>query len=366
MVQRRDATQVVSLNQKLGDVTWMGELGHNAGLKYADTLPGGPSTAGWVLQRPATFRVTAMDPGRIVRMYRGVDRIWEGLMNEPSPQGEGWQMTADGSGTYGNRFRAIYTTFNQNDALDEAILRGLRWKKSSFSSSGLWLGDVEDSGSQTVTDFLNSITVQGGMTWHIDRRDGTLTLIALPTVVNRILVCTTPVARTIAESVNSLYLRFQSSADNSTTGAAATYGLANSKVQADIDLHDVWEEYYDLSENGTMSSGSAAANGANILKRYGRASFSDAFTVRQGQLLNAGGVPVDLGAEKAGTVCRLVLTDFGYGGEVSAAPVSFVVGEIEYDDTTQTAQITPFQNVRNNFQSLLAAMFPTTSTPDGS
>lgn len=365
MVQRRDATQVVSFNQAGGDGTWMGELGHVGSLKYSDTLPGGSSTSSWILNRPPRFRTVAMDPGRMVSMYRGIHRVWRGMMEEPKPGGEGWTMSAQGSGTFGNRFRAVYTTFNQNDSLDQAIARGLPWKKASFSSSGLWLGDVEDSASQTISDFLNSITVQGAMTWQVSRSDDTLTLIALPTTVTRILVCTSPVARTIAENVNSLFLRYQVTGDSTVSGSAATYSTTTAKNDADISLHGVWEQYYDLSENGTMSAGTAQNNGLNILKRYARASFGDPFTVRHGQLLNAGGVPVDLGAEKAGSVCRLVLTDFGYGGEVSAAPVTFVVGEIEYDDNTQTAQITPFQTVNENFQNLLQATYPTKSTPNG-
>ena len=52
-----------------------------------------------------------------------------------------------------------------------------------------------------------------------------------------------------------------------------------------------------------MSAGAAQAVGNNVLAIYQRASFAGPFTVSRGQLLNAGGAPVDPGADQAGTVC---------------------------------------------------------------
>jgi hypothetical protein len=166
----------------------------------------------------------------------------------------------------------------------------------------------------------------------------------------------------VAADVNSLFLYYQITDDTSSTATAATYGTVNVTNAADIALHGTTEDYYDLSSNGVMTAGAVEANGNSVLKRYNRANFSGPFTVAPGQLLNTGGVPVDLGTEHAGGVCRLILTDAGYGGEVTAAPVTFVVGEYEFDDAAQMATITPMQSVVNSFSSLLAAVFPTTST----
>jgi hypothetical protein len=73
---------------------------------------------------------------------------------------------------------------------------------------------------------------------------------------------------------------------------------------------------------------------------------------------------VDLGCEQAGTVVRLMLSDFAYGGEVIPGPVTFVAGEVEYDDSAQTLTVTPFQNVASSFSDLLAAVFPPVATAD--
>jgi hypothetical protein len=48
------------------------------------------------------------------------------------------------------------------------------------------------------------------------------------------------------------------------------------------------------------------------------------------------------------------MTDFGYGGQLTPSPVTFPVGQYAYDEDAQTATITPFQNLRTDFASLLA------------
>jgi hypothetical protein len=362
VVQRRDASQVLSLSPSLSNPVWIGSLGHVASLKYASSLPGGPSTASWVLQRPPTYRATAMEAGRWIRIYRGAVPVWQGVLQEPVPSSDGWQMAATGAGSIGNSYRAIFSSWTVSSVITSAQSRGLPWKLGTVPGSGLWLGDAQDSGSLTVTDFLNNVTVQGGFIWSVDERDLTLSIFALPTTVNRLLISSSPVPRTIAEDVNSVWLRYEATADNSTTDSAATYGLANATNATDIALHGTTEEYYDLSSNGVMSSGTAAANGANILKRYQAITFSAPFQVGPGQLLNAGGAPVDLGTETAGNVYRLMLTDWVYTSG-SGWPVTLIGGGVEFDDATQSLQVTALQTVQQDFQSLLAASFPTSSTP---
>jgi hypothetical protein len=115
------------------------------------------------------------------------------------------------------------------------------------------------------------------------------------------------------------------------------------------------EAYTDLSSAGLVSLGDVEALGQNVFSRYQRASFSGPFTVRQGELLMPGGGACDLGQEQAGMVCTLLATNFGYGGELSADPVTFLVGAYEYDDQAQTAQVTPFQALDLSVSSLLGA-----------
>jgi hypothetical protein len=89
-----------------------------------------------------------------------------------------------------------------------------------------------------------------------------------------------------------------------------------------------------------------------------RASFGGPFTVGPGQLLNAGGFPVDLGCEKAGTIVQVMVTDAPYGGEVKPAPLIFMTGQYEFDDDTDTATVTPLQGVRTDIGTLISRMYP--------
>jgi hypothetical protein len=61
-----------------------------------------------------------------------------------------------------------------------------------------------------------------------------------------------------------------------------------------------------------------------------------------------------LATDQAGTVVRLILCDFAYGGEVSMAPITFVVGAYSYDDFAQQAQITPYQALDQSLSGLLS------------
>jgi hypothetical protein len=49
-----------------------------------------------------------------------------------------------------------------------------------------------------------------------------------------------------------------------------------------------------------------------------------------------------------------------YGGEVGEAPITFLIGEYEFNDDSQTALITPYQNARTDIASVIAQLYPGT------
>jgi hypothetical protein len=146
------------------------------------------------------------------------------------------------------------------------------------------------------------------------------------------------------------------------TSTAATFGLTSVQNAASALAHGVIETDIDLSSAGVMSAGAAQAVGNNVLAIYQRASFAGPFTAAYGQLLNAGGVPIDPGTDQAGTVVRLILMDYGYGGEVTMQPITFIVGAYSWDDFSQKATITPYQTLSSSLSSLLS-MESTVLTP---
>jgi hypothetical protein len=365
-VQHPNASQVVTTAVDGSAPRWLGTLGHVTGLTYSFACPGGCDQLSCTLEVPARFRTDALNPGRIVQVVRGASIVWDGKLDEPTPGAGGWTVTAHGSGTFGTDFMARYTTdwatTMPDQAINDAIGRGLRWVNNGVNgTSGIFLGQRADSASMTITDLLNLCCTNGALTWYIScrPRGNVLKLMALPTVPNRILVSSTPVARTLGGDYNTIWLRYESDADKN---VPAVYHDVSATEPASIAAHGPMEAFEDLSSVGVQTSGAATLVGTNILKRYQRASFAGPFTVSPGQLLTTGGTPVDLGCEQAGGVCRLMLTDYGYGGEISPAPVQFIVGGYSYDDDAQVATVTPFQAFRTDFAAMLgnaAAQGPT-------
>lgn len=359
-----DSSQVVTSLPGGGDPRWLGSIGHVTGLNWSTVMPGGPDQLTCTLQVPATERVPAINPGRTVSVIRGGHQVWAGKLDEPVPTASGWNLAAVGVGNQGSDFQAYYAltwpTGNPDEAVNRTLSRGLQWVNPGIGTpAGMWLGQAPDPAAGTVTDLLNLVCSRGGLTWYVSSQPGgvpgnDLSVFPLPTTVNRLLVCNTPVPRTLGGDINAIYIRYQSAADNAATGAAATFSLTYVSNAASVAAHGTMETYVDLSSAGTMTLAAAQGVGSSVLAAYTRASFAGPFTVGPGQLLNLGGQPVDLGCEQAGTVCRLILTDGSYGGEVVPGPVSFIVGGYSYDDQTQTAQVSAFQSLDQSLTGLLS------------
>jgi len=357
---------------------WLGQLGHVKGLTRSYSVPGGPDQLTLTLLTPPDFRTDALNPGRVVQAWRGGSCVWEGKLDEPVPTGDGWTVSAHGAGQYGADFAAIYSTWSSDDPVNQAISRGLRWTNPGIGSSGgIWLGQQQDSGSENITDHLNLLITGGGVVWKVTRGNAssipagpwTLSVTAFPSDANgnplqsadRLLICTTPVPRTVAADINTIWLRYMVTADTtSKTGAAvpATFALTSVSNNGSVLKHGPMEYFLDLSSAGVMSVSAAQTVGTNILTRFVRASFAGPFTAMQGQVLNAAGQPVDLGCDEAGLVYQVIMTDAPYGGEVAAGPLLFISGGYQYDEDTQTATITPYQGVRGDLASLISAMYP--------
>lgn len=351
---RRAASQVCTYRPDGSDARWLGAEGHVSSVQYSHSCPGGADQFSCVLQIPPSARTPAMDPGRIVRVWRGASNVWTGKLNEPQPAVSGWTIQAHGTGTQGSDFKAIYNTWSLNDPVNLAIQRGLPWRNPGIT--GGWLAQQVDSGSQTITDHMNMICTNSAQVWEIGRGQvGDLTVKAIPSTVNRLLVATDPVARTVAEDITTVYLKYAASDDGQ---GNVVYNVTDAFSQLDIDMHGATEAYEDLSNAGVMTAQAAQGVGNSVLARYQRAAFAGPFTVRFGQWLTTGGTPIDLGTERAGTVARLLVRDAPFGGEVALGQIQFVVGGLAYDDDSGTAQITPLQTARTDFASIMALALP--------
>lgn len=343
---------------------WLGTLGQVTALTYSYVCPGGADKMSCTIAVPAAYRTQLFNPGWKVQVFRGGHQVWDGKLDEPQPTPQGWNLTAVGSGNLGQNFEAIFSSTwpagEPDQAINNAISRGLPWANPGVGTpAGAWYGQAPDSGSQNIADLLNLVCSRGGLVWYVNPQPGgtladDLSVFPLPATVNRRLVATTPVGRTLGADINTIYLRYQATADNAQTGAVATYALTSVTNTASATAHGVMETFIDISDAGVISAGQAQTVGNYVLQVYQRASFAGPFTVHYGEFLNTGGQPIDLGTDQAGTVAQLILTDYGYGGEVTPGPISFIVGAYEYNDFTQTAAVTPYQTLNHSLTGLLS------------
>lgn len=353
--------QIVTRAPDGSDPRWLGRYGLVSGIGWSHSVPGGSSSFSCILQADPASRPKVIQAGRQVQVYAGVRCVWDGQLDEPTPGGDGWQLSAHGAGTFGTQFWAFWTATwaslaAPSDAVDQAITRGMRWINPGFATppTGAWLGQVPDNGSINISDLLNLLCSRGGLTWQVKRLAGgnQLQFITVPVgnvTPTRLLVAQGPVARTIAGVVNAIILRYQNTADSSSTTASFTTTTVTNPAM--ITMYGRNERYIDLSSAGQMSAGAAQAVGNWVLNRYQQAAFGGPFTVYPGQYLTNRGSRINLATEQAGEIVRLLVAD--YGGAVSAgAPVTFLVGNYAYDEESGTAQVTPFASVRTDFSTL--------------
>ncbi len=392
---------------------WLGQVGHVASLDYTYAIPGGPDQLTCMLQTEPNYRSDAINPGRVVTAHRGGSCIWEGILTEPTPSSKGWQLTANGCGTYGTNFAAWWelddtASWSADGPVDFAIARGLRWTNLGLNSPGVYLGPVQNPGSLTITDFLNLLCTGGALSWQLVQPPSAssfppgpwvIDIFPLPTdtsgnpiasspasnlssqlyTFNRwsradlsstlsrrppdlYIVNTNPVGRTIRADINTVIVYYQITADQTATSTdaavAATYGTTFADIPSSVALHGRMEYYLDVSSAGVMTQPQAAQIAQNVLAKYVRANFSGTFTVQPGQLLNVGGYPVDLGCNWGGYMASVQVVNAPAGGEVGFAPITFQIGEYEFNDDTQTANISPYQSARTDMASVIAQLYP--------
>jgi hypothetical protein len=343
VIPGRAAAQVLTTALDGTDQRYLGRIGHVTDLGWTDVMPGGNDQLTCTLQIPPTWRPAALDPGRIIRAVKGASVQFEGTLDEPTPGDGGWAVTARGAGTWGSLYQAVYSTWTASDIITRAAGRGLRWVAGNLGTG--YLTEIHDSGSMTVTDFLNLYTEPGSQVWRVHRTPAgnQLDVFPVPTAPTRLLITTAPAARTLAGYYNCIWVRYQATADSGNT--AATYAVTSVTNAASIARHGRQETYWDVSAGGVMTAGQAQALGNTALAKYTAASWSGPFQVSAGQYLTMGGAAVDLATEHAGEVARLILADGPYGGEVTPSPpVQFPVGKVEYRDSDGTLTVTPFQS----------------------
>jgi len=124
----------------------LGMLGTLSAITWSSTLPGGDDQFSAVLTVPKLYREPAIQAGRILQVIYAGSVVYEGRLDRPAPVGDsGWSLAAHGSGTYGDDYRAVWTSYTAANILSAAIGRGLRWNVGTVTGGNL--GQVSDTAS---------------------------------------------------------------------------------------------------------------------------------------------------------------------------------------------------------------------------
>lgn len=387
---------------------WIGRDGHVQGLRYSFSVPGGPTQASFILAVPPDYRTDALNPGRVIQGFRGGSCIWEGILTEPQPAATGWTVTVNGAGTYGSQFAAVYDSghWASDNVMWKATGRGLRWEHDGFGKpQTIFYGTPQDSGSLTVTDWLNLLCTSGSLYWSVEPPAGNMVpapahvirLRQLPPAINAnplsndaaapqqysvddwqrtdlkvklarvppdlYIVNTTPVARTLHDGYNTLVLKYTVKPDKATSSTQSGTATVSAVTVVDIPYATSKagrvEYYVDLTVGSQVLTEAQATDiGRRILTRYVNMNWTQAFSVMPGQLITNGGVPVDLGISHAGKIASVQVVNAAFGGDSGITPATFVIGDYEYDDDTQTATLTPYQAPRTDIASIIAELYP--------
>lgn len=388
---------------------WFGAIGHVTGQVLQWDKPGGPTSLSFSLSCPPELRTTAMTAGRVLQVFRGGSCTWEGVLQEPQPSPTGWTITATGAGTYGDGYAAYYTQWVPDNPVNEAIGRGLRWRNDGIGSPpglfGLNSGNAQDSGSLTVTDFLNLLTSTGALFWSVeppltvglpaepwvlrmrpfpvDISGNPLTAgttlpqqyniqefqrIDLNKVAQRVppdlyIVNSNPVPRTQNGLYNTLVCRYQATPDipaiSGTAAVAATFNEVFVDQPSSVAEQQRVEFFLDMTSAGVMTAAQVQEIAQAILARYVQLSYATAYTVYPGQLLNNGGEPVDLALDWSGKMATVLVENAPVGGSVTYGPTTFFVGTYSYDDDSQTGTLTPLQQGGTDISSILSELTST-------
>ena len=351
----------------------LGQLGKISPPTYSFTVPGGCDQLSAVFYRPPKYRTDAVDPGRLIRGYRGGSIVWEGFLDEPAPEDNDWKLTAHGQGGEAVNWRGInggaWDTGMPDRMVNSAISRGLDWVNPGIGSpAGMWIGQQADEPSLSIADILNLITTKGGLTWVVRTvpQGNVLTVLPLPSAANRLLVVADPEARTIAAGPTTLYVRYQATWDNTagSVNTPATYSWVSVTPEPGLEAASGRrEDWLDIGSAGVRTSGTAAGIGTSAMAQFTRNAFTNAFPVRYGWLRNLGGQPTDPGVfYEPPTPCwvyRLWAADYAPASDALAEAPTVLIGAYEWNDETLEGTATPFEVLRHDFASLMSMITET-------
>lgn len=317
-------------------------------LEWSSVADGGCDAASWQMDLPAAFSHPSLRRNKLVEVKAGPANLWAGVLTEPDADDD-WTFTAQGLSRLAWNYlcfdSAGNTTSTPNTAIDQAIARGLPWKRPNSISSSAFAATGDTDGLNYLGDLLDAWADKEGKRWGVNA-DGEVYAVADPTEPTYHL---TPGSGRFGladdEYASDLYLRYM------TSGAVyATAHVGDAVAAANFGTK---ERRVDLTPMGIITSGTATSHGnGRLAKGAARQGYTNGVEPSRYQLTTPGGQPACLAFVKAGELARMfgVLDEQGQ----PVPYVDFVIGEAKYQAGAQTIGLSPVGLVARDLESALA------------
>lgn len=301
----------------------------------------GPRTANWNLEVDANFDHPALNVGRWIFAICGAKIEWAGRLLEPG-RGNPWTCTADGFAEEAVKFDAYAPTsgnaLNLNEVIDAAFTRGLHGTRPSSLPS---LTDASlASGAATLNDALSIVATNTGQAWKVSS-EGAWTMAAVPTAPTNLLIATDPAGgRTGEDFYTTAVCQYLDEVTRALTTIVVTNAAAVAKAGAN-------ETQLDLTDQSYISATNATNQATAYLQTVApRTKYTGTFNVTGGQVLNMGGVPIDLATLSGNAMLRVMQVNPDIANELDlSVPTDLLLDSIDYDVDADAALITPLDSV---------------------
>lgn len=322
-------------------------------LAFASIADGGCLDASWKMQLPPTFSDRRLMRGKLVEIRQGPKNLWAGTLVSPDVDDE-WTFHAQGL------FRlagwssqpgyicfdgSLNTTSTPDVAIDQAIARGLPWKRPASLSNTAFAATGSTDSLNYLGDLLDAWALSVSKRWGVSP-DGEVYAVADPAAPTWHL--TTDSGRfglADDEYASHIYVRYMSS------GAVyATTSVADTAAESRFGHR---EYAADATPRGVLTGGQAAALGTGLLaKGKARLGYTNGVQVTAYQLTTPGGTPAPLSAVRAQQKVRMfgVLDEQG-----NRLPyVDWVIGQTGYEAGAQVVDLTPVGLVARSFEAIVS------------
>lgn len=327
-----------------GIKTYMGTLGHESSLSWESTFPGGDSFATVTLDVDPALPHVAFSPGIRCGISVGAIDIWTGVLNAPSTS-DRRVLTATGDGALPRWYVSdAANAYDLATAWDAARTRGLPLTRSTLPTL---TGATARQASVMLGDALDYVANALGQFWLV--RDQNLVFVTTNSGDAYSLVVTTdPAGRTLDGYASRVYAGYINI-------ATALYASLNRVVTSDPIIINK-EGILDLTGSAAqLTTAQATAQADNALVRIGRRSnYTGEMPFVQGQILNAGGTPVDLATVRAGFTGTVVSPLTNALGDPNTGPQTFVAGRVVYDQDSGVLTVQPLDVQARSTSDVLA------------